>query len=163
MSGDSGSWLLRKTDGTLEALHGSSHHAQQYSWKKLDSTFTFDHPAVHVVELRGREPNCRISHVYFGKTNTNAADALQEVSTADVYAEDPTLTQIRLGCRSIVSPLLRRCNFNVETGSKQISIVGVSPQETAIDCGLSYDSDCPNESCGHYNTVGLPAFGRSSR
>ena len=63
------------------------------------------------------------------------------------YAEDPALTQIRLGCRSVVSPLLRRCNFNVETGSKQISIVGVSPQETAIDCGLSYDSECPNESC----------------
>ena len=77
---------------------------------------------------------------------------------ADVYAEDPALTQMRLGCRSIISPLLRRCNFNIETGSKQISIVGVSPQHTAIDCGLSYDSDCPNESCEHVNFDGLPLF-----
>ena len=73
-----------------------------------------------------------------------------------MYAEDPALTQIRLGCRSVVSPLLRRCNFNVETGSKQISIVGVSPQETAIDCGLSYDSDCPNERLRPLNANGLP-------
>ena len=107
------------------------------------------HPAVHVVELRGREPNCRISHVYFGTGNP---------ANTDVYSEDPALTQIRLGCRSIVSPLLRRCNFNVETGSKQISIVGVSPQETAIDCGLSYDSECPHSGClDHYNLNGLPA------
>ena len=76
-----------------------------------------------------------------------------------MYLEDPALTQIRLGCRSVVSPLLRRCNFNVETGSKQISIVGVSPQETAIDCGFSYDRTVPNESClGITNVNGLGSF-----
>ena len=121
------SWFPRKADGSLEFMNTFDLETS-FGWRKFTSTFSFSHPAVHVVELRGREPNCRISHVYFGKRNANEADALQEVSTAAEYAEDPALTQIRLGCRSVVSPLLRRCNFNVETGSKQISIVGVSPQ-----------------------------------
>ena len=119
------SWFIRKSDKSLEKINiGDTSLSATFGWKKFESVFAFSHPAVHVVELRGREPNCRISHVYFGTDNP---------VDADVYAEDPALTQIRLGCRSIVSPLLRRCNFNVETGSKQISIVGVSPQETAID------------------------------
>ena len=96
------SWHLRTPEGSLEAFNiGSDSLSATYAWKKFETVFAFNHPAVHVVELRGREPNCRISRVYFG--TGNPADAV-------VYAEDPALTQIRLGCRSVVSPLLRRCN-----------------------------------------------------
>ena len=52
-------WKLCTSTVSLDNLVGKVHFH-----------LSFNHPAVHVVELRGREPNCRISHVYFGKTAT---------------------------------------------------------------------------------------------
>ena len=75
-----------------------------FEWRKFSSTFSFNHPAVHVVELRGREPNCRISHVYFGKTNANEADALQEVDRSCVRRRPgPDADPPRLPIRRLAS------------------------------------------------------------
>ena len=106
------------------------------------------HPSVHVVELVAREANCRISHVFLGLENDKhptETDAISEV-----------VPRLRPGCSSTVSPLLRKCNFNIEV-TKPLNIVGATKEETIIDCGLSYDSECPNSDCGHYNMVGLNA------
>ena len=121
----------RCTNGTLNGLENG------YDWLKAPETITFDHPSIHVVELKGREPNCRISQVFMGIEDG------QHPAATELYEEvDEHAVQSRRGCQSTVSPLLRRCNFNVEV-TKPLKIVGEAG--TVLDCGLAYNSECPNK------------------
>ena len=123
-------------DGSLYAW-GFNGLENGYDWLKAPETITFDHPSIHVVELKGREPNCRISQVFMGIEDG------QHPAATELYEEvDEHAVQSRKGCRSTVSPLLRKCNFNVEV-TKPLKIEGEAG--TVLDCGLAYNSECPNK------------------
>ena len=106
----------------------------EQGWVGASEAFEFSESSIFAIELRGREPNCKVSHIYFGTGNPG---------DAAVYEESAEAFRIRQGCRSTLSPRLRRCNFNVEV-TKAVTIEGVAPEETIVDCGTgSFETFLP--------------------